>query len=362
MESGVRVRGRSDLAAQRTHVRLALRAWPTQRGLPSPGTRTVTPSMVAALIDTGASELHVAEYQGRILASALVLVSAEGATIHSLGLSREGGGMGAGHQLLAHVSADLRQRGVRCFTLGDADESHAWVETLIAGFATDRVQRESVRITFGPAWSRKLGTLARVLRERPAAFLPAVLGRLERYVAYVARPADIPEPEMRPELRVERLDYTRLAELARQFPDAVRHHDRAKRLGYSAAFGVFADGELAHISWLVLADDDARNTVRNVWVRPGEAEIGPCSTFPAHRGRGLYPFIIRELCRVAAERGIQHVFMITSSRNYSSQRGIEKAGFRRCGSIYRFVFPYLGERSLTLRGHRLWLALHRPSH
>jgi len=349
---GVQVTRQAEPGAVAAHVRLARQTWEVHPGLETPSCHSVSRRIVHALLATGAAQLHVARRAGSIDASALLLLSPAGACLHSVGVERSAASTGAAHLLLAQIVHELRDRGIRQLTLGDAEESHALVETLIAGFSNERVLQESARFTFGPGWKRRVGTLVRLARERPAGLFPALLGQMERYVAYQTRPLGLPAPEARDAIRLEPLDLAQLESLSERFPDATRHRDRARSLGYCTAFGLFLDGELAHISWLVTALEDPRNPIRNVWLRPGEAEIGPCSTFPAYRGRGLYARVIRKLCRIAADRGVERVFMITSSRNLPSQRGIEKAGLQRCGSIYRFVFPLLGGRTLTLRGHR----------
>jgi hypothetical protein len=350
--SGLQTVSRRDRSAVRAHVRLAEETWEVHHGVITPGPHTVTARVAQALIETGAAELHVARGSGEAVASALVLLSPAGACIHSLGIDAAHAKTGAAHLLCAQLATDLCNRGIRQLTLGDAEESHALVETLMAGFATDRVLQPSARFTFGAGWKRKPGTLLRLAAERPGALVPAVLGRVERYVAYQTRPRDMPQPQPSETLRLEALDLRQLDVLSEKYPDAIRHRDRARKLGYCTAWGLYVDGELAHISWLVNAADDERNPIRNVKLRPGEVEIGPCSTFPAYRGRSLYAFVIQTLCKVAADRGVERVFMITSSRNIPSQRGIEKAGLERCGSIWRIVSSSLGGRSLTLRGHR----------
>lgn len=61
-------------------------------------------------------------------------------------------------------------------------------------------------------------------------------------------------------------------------------------------------------------------------------EIGPCFTYPEYRGQGYYPAMLRYICSsVGYEKTV--FYMIVDENNASSIKGIEKAGFKRCGSV-----------------------------
>lgn len=61
-------------------------------------------------------------------------------------------------------------------------------------------------------------------------------------------------------------------------------------------------------------------------------EIGPCFTDPEHRGRGIYPNVLRSICKNTGNKDTVF-YMIVDETNTASIRGIEKAGFVRCGSV-----------------------------
>lgn len=65
-----------------------------------------------------------------------------------------------------------------------------------------------------------------------------------------------------------------------------------------------------------------------------DLEIGPCYTYPAFRGKGIYPKVLSEICR---RRGndTSSFYMIVDETNLPSIKGIEKAGFVRCGSVQK---------------------------
>jgi len=61
-------------------------------------------------------------------------------------------------------------------------------------------------------------------------------------------------------------------------------------------------------------------------------EIGPCFTSPKYRGKGIYPAVLRYICRnFGTEKSV--FYMIVDESNQPSIRGIEKAGFVKCGTV-----------------------------
>jgi RimJ/RimL family protein N-acetyltransferase len=61
----------------------------------------------------------------------------------------------------------------------------------------------------------------------------------------------------------------------------------------------------------------------------GTPIIGNCWTHPDTRGKGIYPFALRQVLQALRDRGIDRVLIETDVENIASRRGIEKAGFRQ---------------------------------
>ncbi len=66
-----------------------------------------------------------------------------------------------------------------------------------------------------------------------------------------------------------------------------------------------------------------------------ECEIGPCYTNTDFRGRGIYPKVLRF---IMSDYDAETFYMTVHKDNASSIRGIEKAGFERCGGIKKSKF------------------------
>lgn len=64
-----------------------------------------------------------------------------------------------------------------------------------------------------------------------------------------------------------------------------------------------------------------------------DLEIGPCYIYPAFRGKGIYPKVLSEICRRSNDTS--SFYMIVDETNLPSIKGIEKAGFVRCGSVQK---------------------------
>jgi hypothetical protein len=66
-------------------------------------------------------------------------------------------------------------------------------------------------------------------------------------------------------------------------------------------------------------------------------EIGPCVTAEQYRGRGAYRYVL-ETITANKELAGENFYMIVRNTNAASIKGIENAGFQRCGSVSRTGF------------------------
>ena len=66
----------------------------------------------------------------------------------------------------------------------------------------------------------------------------------------------------------------------------------------------------------------------------GSYEIGPCLTEEDFRGMGIYPSVLTHICSVFQS----DLYMIIREDNFSSIRGVKKAGFVKVGEGYRDKF------------------------
>lgn len=103
------------------------------------------------------------------------------------------------------------------------------------------------------------------------------------------------------------------------------------------------DGNLAHTSCVIPA------CAKFPFMDRMDYEIDPCYTYPAYRGKGIYPIVLHSICRELAENG-SAFYMIVDERNASSIRGIEKAGFVRYGTVLKGKFT---KRSIIWLGDLL---------
>ena len=128
-----------------------------------------------------------------------------------------------------------------------------------------------------------------------------------------------------------------------------RQIQRLNRFGVSYAYGVFVEGRIAHVSWLLSPTAIRKDVPQVLRVRSDEAEITASETLPEFRCRGMYAFAIYNLFDLARRQGVRRIFMKTSANNKPSQAGIEKAGLKRVGTAILVVLP-LTQRRVVWRG------------
>lgn len=353
--AGVGIRRTTSEAACRDHVRV-MQASADRRASRNGGLAKQEKWDVeyfASLLRHGAAELFQATIGGEVLSSVLVLKADRGAYYQSAGTSPVGMSLGASHFLILAIAEQLQSTGIEVFNLGGVDQESDGLARFKLGFGGESIPLEAVSAQLAGPLRRRLASAWRLARNDPRTLLHDLSGRRERYVTYSADPRAIPAPDRLPGATLEKLADEALRELSSGGPDLAVHADRLQRHGFNDAWAVRVEGRLAHVAWLIAAEHDRRLPRRNVRLRDGEAEITHCFTLPEFRGQGVYVFAIRSLCRIAAMRDVRKVFMITSISNVASQRGIERAGFHRCGRIVRWSLPYLGSRlAVTVRTHR----------
>lgn len=110
-------------------------------------------------------------------------------------------------------------------------------------------------------------------------------------------------------------------------------------LGKARIFCLKNDGNLVHTSYVI------PKCYRFTYLGKEDYQIGPCNTFPEHRGKGYYPEMLRYICAsIGTENTVFH--MTVDESNHASIKGIEKAGFQRCGSVKvtKFLKRYYWQR------------------
>ncbi len=65
--------------------------------------------------------------------------------------------------------------------------------------------------------------------------------------------------------------------------------------------------------------------------------IVSCYTYPAYLGQRLHPHVIRSICNSIKDEA-SVFYMCVNETNAASIRGIEKAGFTKCGTVRKSRF------------------------
>lgn len=89
---------------------------------------------------------------------------------------------------------------------------------------------------------------------------------------------------------------------------------------------ILGDKRIAHTSYLV------PKCGKFGFLNSSDWEIGPCRTAREYRGQGIYPKVLSYITSSFGNDGTTF-YMIVKENNLSSIKGIEKAGFKRCGTV-----------------------------
>lgn len=353
---GLEVRRATSIDARDSHMRTVFgsRQRREERGESVGGDRD--PDYFHSFVKTGAGEYFQAlSPEGEVLSSILVLKAPRGAYTHSSGTLPEGRERSAAHFLRYEMSRLLQEDGLDILYMGGVQDPDSGLAEYKRGFGADVRRLEKVRSFLGSAYQRKVSTVVGLLKDDPAEIARTLAGRVEHSCAFATDVRTFPKAPPLPDgYRFAPMSLEEVLELQNNADEMAPYARRFRERTFCDAWGVWIDGELAHVSWMIPHEHDVQLPVRNLRLRKGEAEITHAITPIRFRGRGLFPLAIQQLMEVARERGYSTVWAIAAESNVASQRAIMKAGFARHGDIYRWIFDYLpGAPYLTWRGHRL---------
>jgi len=306
-----------------------------------------------ALIEHRAGELFRAKCEGVVLSSILILRSSKGAYYHTAGTSPEGMAVGASHFLIWQIAEALRADGIEQFNLGGADSNNPGLERFKKGFGPREERLETASFYLASPLRRSITAAIRALKNDPFTLIRDLAGRVEKYCVYCCDPRDFGQSVTPQGVEFRKLTDEELLRAASRHSEMEMYKHKYEELKVNDAYGVFVDQNLAHVSWFVPADHDRLSKERNVWLTAGEAEITHAVTLKEYRGRGFYAFAIRCLIDIGLKLGVQRIYMITGTDNAASQKGIEKAGLKPAGRLWRIRYRHFGGRSIVIRGHRL---------
>lgn len=337
--AGLVVRRTRSLDAASAHLTLMNGSMARRRSRGEETTPTVLSPELPAFLETGAGELFQALRDDTVVSSVLVLLAPQGGYTYSSGTSIEGMKVSASHFLRESIARQLRADGANVLNLGGADENST-LASFKEGFGALRVPLPSATCYVGPSWRLRVSQGIALLRSDRRQLLALLHDRISRMIVYAVYTAQAQLPVPQVGLTFRALTPDDLRSLAAgDLTFRERQLDRLRRFDASHAYAVFADHQLAHVSWLLPHTAMERDPPRVFRARPFEAEITGCETLPEFRGRGIYGVAIRHLVQVARRQQIRRVFMKTATDNKSSQTGIEKAGLERVGSAIFIVLP-----------------------
>jgi hypothetical protein len=295
-----------------------------------------------ALLQSGSGEFFQAICGETVLSSVLMLRAPTGGYYQSAGTSPEGMTVGASHFLIHSIACQLSADRAGIFNLGGAGDEELSLANFKEGFGASRVPLHSASCYIGSSWRRRLTRGLALMRSDRKALLRLLFGQIWRMKVYAADTATIRPPELETGLTFRALRLRDLQVISAEDPAfRERQLERLKRFGASYAYGMFVDGQIAHVSWLLPPIAIEKDVPRVLTVGSREAEITCCETVDRFRGRGIYGTAIRKLFEVARGQGFCRVYMKTAAHERLSQAAIEKVGLERIGSINFVALPVI---------------------
>lgn len=85
-------------------------------------------------------------------------------------------------------------------------------------------------------------------------------------------------------------------------------------------------GKVKHFSYVV------PKCYKFAFLKNGDYEIGPCFTFPEFRGKNIYPTMLNYITGNLGDEN-STFYIVVENTNLPSLKGIEKANFKRCGTV-----------------------------
>ena len=353
LKSGLKMRCAKDIKACETHKRLIDLSMDRRRERGEIVNSESKAEDFFSFIENNAGEIYQAVSDDNVFSSILILRSQKGAYYQSAGTSPEGMKLGASQFLIHEIANLLKSQSLSIFNLGGTDQLDHGLQRFKAGFGARTVKLESANFYLGSKIKKKIGTALNILHHNPKQIFRSFIN-IEKYIIYSGEPKKVALSSSVKEMVLVKLTDEEITKLAAKNSYFIEHKNRVNRDGFNDAYGVFYNGKIAHISWMITANHDLNLKIRNVKLKEGEAEITHCSTLPEFRGKGIYVFAIKSLALLASNLKLNQIYMITNIKNIPSQKGIEKSGLIRQGKVVRFHLPLL-ERSFTFRGHRLQL-------
>ena len=131
----------------------------TQRGEYVPTVQET--SGFRAFLETGAGRLFQAVSEGKVLSSAMVLLSRTGGYLQSGGTNPEGMELGASHFLQHEIMKTLQSEGKEVYNLGGTDEPESGLAMFKIRFGASSVPLEAVEVLVGKTMRAAVGHLAR---------------------------------------------------------------------------------------------------------------------------------------------------------------------------------------------------------
>lgn len=160
-----------------------------------------------------------------------------------------------------------------------------------------------------------------------------ILSSEETLIVLVRSTGEALEPSPPSELSLRRLGAPDAGLYARAIGTDSQATFRQRLSHTSGCYAVEHDGKILHASWVTTDCAWTRELRSHLCVGPGDAYVFESVTRADARGRGVYPFALRALCRALDGEGVDRLWVAVEAQNAPSLKAVAKAGFEKAFEI-----------------------------
>jgi len=125
--------------------------------------------------------------------------------------------------------------------------------------------------------------------------------------------------------------------------------------GHLCFVTVEREGKIVGYCWVAFNEIYLSEIDRKMMLLPEEANIYDAFIFHEHRRKKVYQRMLGTICRWIKGKGFQRVYISSLSINIPSRKGIEKAGFKKRGTVTAFRLFGLIKYREKWKGVKLYL-------
>jgi GNAT superfamily N-acetyltransferase len=101
-------------------------------------------------------------------------------------------------------------------------------------------------------------------------------------------------------------------------------------------FVAYLNGEIIHYTWVSFKEGHIASIEKDIKLKESEAYIYNVRTLPDFRNKGIFLFVLGNVCKQLSKDGYKKLYTSILENNISSQKAFEKIGFKKSKEVRYF--------------------------